>query len=78
MVRPMRVKVCRSNLVRYGAGAAAVKAACVEVGATFEVASCLERCLQCEKAAIALVDGALVGADDAAALAEAIRESGKA
>lgn len=67
------VALCRTNLMRLGPDALrSLRAACESAGARLEVRQCLDRCTTCATAAIAVVDGAFVGAGDAAELAEAI------
>lgn len=69
----MTVALCRANLVRLGPRSVpALRAACEQAGARMEIRQCLDRCQTCSGAAIALVDGAFVGAADVGDLAEAI------
>lgn len=64
----MLVQLCRKNLARHGSAGEALQAATRAAGHAVEVKDCLDRCTFCERAAIALTDGAFVGAKTPEAL----------
>ncbi|WP_373047261.1 DUF1450 domain-containing protein [Vulgatibacter sp.] len=69
----VKAQLCKTNLMRLGGAAAkAILDACKGAGIEVERRDCLQRCPQCNVAAIAIVDGMPVGAATGEELAEQI------
>lgn len=73
----MIVRLCRTGLVRLGAGAATLLGALRERGATPLVKDCLDRCTVCEKGPlVAFVDGMPIAPPTAEALLQVVDDLG--